>query len=546
MSERTAADDQPPSTVPALLRKVAAARGSHPAIVTPGETLSYAELDDRSARFAPALLAAGAGKGTRVALLAPDGVFWVTAFLAALRIGALVTTVSTLCAPPELAHILLDSDCRFLIARRRVLNRDLGMTLAKALPSLEQGSGDVLWLAETPHLRRIWLDDADHLPWARPLEELQALADETGAPDAALLAAAEREVSPADHAVVVYTSGSTARPKAVVHRHWALARHSPELARNFALRPEDRMMCLLPSFWLAGMSMTLQVLSIGATLVYPASPAIEDALAAIETLGINRVNAWGDKQPQLIRAAQAREVSLSHIPDLSGFRDREGNALPDKIPMYGMTESFSAHSAHPLGEPLPPGKEAAFGRAINGYERRVVDPATGAELPAGEVGELQIRGPAMLAGFYKRDPREVFTPDGFYPTRDLVRIDTDGWLYPAGRLDDMIKTRGANVSRLEVEAALAALPGVSAAVVAGLPDPEMGKLIAAAVVPEAGSELTEEELRAALRSSLSSFKVPRRIVFIDADDVPRTATGKVKLAETAGMIEARLAEQRST
>src|SRR5690606_13260658 len=125
---------------------------------------------------------------------------------------------------------------------------------------------------------------------------------------------------------------------------------------------------------------------------------------------------------------------------------------------------------------------------------------------AGEVGELQIRGPAMLAGLYKVDRKTTFTPDGFYPTRDLVRIDAEGWLYPAGRLDDMIKTRGANVSRLEVEAALAALPGVEAAIVAGLPDPELGKRIVAAVVPEEGADLSEERLRAALRSSLSSFK----------------------------------------
>src|SRR5690606_24836658 len=108
-------------------------------------------------------------------------------------------------------------------------------------------------------------------------------------------------------------------------------------------------------------------------------------------------------------------------------------------------------------------------------------------------------------------------PDGFYPTRDLVRIDADGWLYPVGRLDDMIKTRGANVSRLEVEAALNALPGVATAIVAGLPDAEMGKIVVAAVVPEPGAELSEEALRTALRDTLSSFKIPRRIVFIAAD-----------------------------
>ena len=145
-----------------------------------------------------------------------------------------------------------------------------------------------------------------------------------------------------------------------------------------------------------------------------------------------------------------------------------------------------------------------------------------------------------MSGLYRMRRAEVFTPDGFYPTKDLVRIDADGHLYPVGRLGDMIKTRAANVSRPEVEAALRALPGVEFAVVAGLPDPEYGQLVVAAVVPANGATPTEESLRSALRSSLSSFKVPRRIVFIDDTEVPRTATGKVKLFETAGMIAARI------
>jgi acyl-CoA synthetase (AMP-forming)/AMP-acid ligase II len=529
-----------PSTLPALLAKLAAECGAHPAIVTSGETVTYAELDQRSARFARALLAAGAGKGTRIGLLAPDGIFWVTAFLGALRIGALLTTISTLCAPPELAHILENSDCEYLIAARRVLNHDYAATLEAALPALAGQTGTGLHLVDAPYLRRIWLDDCRNVPWANSVAALEALADAPDAPDDALLAAAEREVSPADEAIVVYTSGSTTRPKAVIHRQWAAARHPPELARQFALNSDDRMMCLLPAFWLAGMSMMLQVLSIGATLIYPDSPSIDDAVDALASFGVTRVNAWGDKQPQLIRTARERGVYIDHIPDLTGFRDSNGNLLPDKIAMYGMTESFSAHSAYPLGEPLPPGKEAAFGRAINGYERRVVDPETGEALPPGEVGELQIRGPAMLAGFYKRDAREVFTRDGFYPTRDLVRIDAEGWLFPEGRLDDMIKTRGANVSRLEVEAALTALPGVAMAVVAGLPDAQAGKLLAAAIVLEEGWSLTKDAIRGALRDTLSSFKIPKQIVFVGVDDIPRTATGKIRLAEIPRMIETRL------
>ena len=133
------------------------------------------------------------------------------------------------------------------------------------------------------------------------------------------------------------------------------------------------MMPLLPAFWLAGMSMMLQVLSVGGTLVYPESPEMDVVLDTIERFGVNRVNAWGDRQPKLIEAALARGMDLDRIPDLSGFRDSDGNPLPARISMYGMTESFSAHSAEPLDDRLPEDKAESYGRAINGYERRVVD-----------------------------------------------------------------------------------------------------------------------------------------------------------------------------
>jgi acyl-CoA synthetase (AMP-forming)/AMP-acid ligase II len=530
----------PPSTLPGLLARVVAARRTHPAIVMAHEVLSYDELDRRTSALARALLAAGAGKGMRIGLLAPDGILWSVAFLAGLRIGALVTTISTLCTAPELAHILRNSDCQLLIGVRRFLSHDYSATLAAALPGLSEGRAGRLGLPDAPHLRSIYLDDPGGLGWARSIDALLALVERSDAPDAELLAAIEREVAPGDDAVVVYTSGSTAQPKAVVHRQWTIARHPRELARNFALAETDRMMPLLPAFWLAGMSMMLQVLSVGATLVYPESPELDVVLDTIERHGVTRVNAWGDRQPKLIEAARARGMDLERIPDLGGFPVGDGTRLPARASMYGMTESFSAHSAEPLDVRLPEAKAGSYGRAIHGYERRVVDPETRSELPAGEVGELEIRGPALISGFYKVERRKVFTQDGFYPTRDLVRIDAEGYLYPAGRRDDMIKTRAANVSRLEVEAALSALPEVAVSVVAGLPDPEFGQLVAAAVVPARGASPSEASLRAALRGILSSFKIPRRIVFVGEDDIPRTATGKIRLSETARMISDRL------
>jgi acyl-CoA synthetase (AMP-forming)/AMP-acid ligase II len=489
--------------------------------------------------MARALLAAGMGKGSRIGLLAPDGLLWLTTFLAGLRIGAVLTAMSTLCTPRELAHMLKHSDCQLLVAARYFLNHDYTATLEAAL-ELDEASPARLYLTAAPYLRTIYLDTVKGERWAVPVADLLAMADEDDAPGDDLLAAAEREVAASDDAVIVYTSGSTAQPKAVVHRQWTVARHPRELAKNFAITADDRMMPLLPSFWMAGMSTVLQVLSVGGTVVYPASPAIDDALDMIERFAVTRVNAWGDKQPRLIEAAGKRGLDIAHIPELSIFRDRDGRPVSTKIPMYGMTESFSAHSASPVNVPLPCGREDSFGLPINGYERRVVDIASGEILPLGSIGELQIRGPALMSGLYKLDRQETFTADGFYPTRDLASIDEEGWLYPAGRIDDMIKSRGANVSRLEVEAALNDLPGIKTAVVTGLPHPEFGAEVVAAVVPVGDGATDEAAIQAALRATLSSFKIPRRIVFISEEEIPRTATGKLQLSGIADMIAARI------
>jgi len=537
-----------PSTFPALFASVVAARGDCEALVTAQGVLTYDELDRQTASMARALLHLGAGKGARIALMAPDGILWITTFLASLRIGALVTTVSTLCTPRELAHILRHSDTRVFIGARRFLRHDYAETLIGAFPELGDRNHDALNLTDVPYLRSVWLDDATGLDWARPVDELVARAQVASAPDEKLLRAVEQQVVPSDDAVIVYTSGSTSMPKAVVHTQWTVSRHPPELCRLFLLKPDDRMMPLLPSFWLGGMAMALEVLSVGAALVYPPSPDVDDVLDALERFEVNRVNSWGDMLVTLREAATARGIDVDKIVGLGPFRDDTGELIPPRLQsnMLGMSETFAPHSAEPLNFRLPEDKAGASGRTVNNYERRVVDPDSGEEVAAGQVGELQLRGGALMSGFYKVDRREVFTEDGFYATGDLVRIDGDGFLYFVARRGDMIKTRAANVSRLEVEAALRELPEVEFPVVAGMDDPELGQRVVAAVVPASGVSVSEDVIRKALRDTLSSYKIPRNIVFIQHEEVPRTSTGKIKLFEVADMIAGRIGRQGGT
>jgi acyl-CoA synthetase (AMP-forming)/AMP-acid ligase II len=534
------------STLPELLAKHVAARGGHDAIATLEESLTYEELDRRTARMARALLALGAGKGCRIALLAPGGVLWLTAFLAGLRIGALVSLMSTLCTPRELAHVLRNGDAQMLIGVRRFMRHDYVKTLTNAFPDLAGAKAEALRLPGAPFLRSVWLDDATGLDWAGSVEQLLQRADAADAPDLNLLRAVEREVVPSDDAIIVYTSGSTSLPKAVVHTQWNATNFPRELSKYFLLKPDDRMMPHLPTFWLGGLGMTMQVLSLGATIVYPPSPEIDAVLETIEHCRVNRINSWGDVMVKLRDAAIARGIDVDKIIGLGPFRDAAGALIPQNLQssMLGMSETFTAHSAEPLDVRLAEDKAGASGRAVGGFERRLVHPDTGEIVPLGEVGELQLRGSALMSGLYKTDKKKVFTADGFYPTGDLARFDADGYLYFVGRRGDMIKTKAANVSRLEVEAAMRELPEVELPVVVGLADPELGQRVVAAVVPAEGATPSQDSLRAKLRDVLSSYKIPRDIVFVGHDEIPRTMTGKIRLHEMAQLISSRIAESR--
>lgn len=529
-------------TLPAVFARLVETRPDHPAVVMADDTVTYAELERRSAEFARALLQAGAGKGARIALLSSDGIFWMTAFLACMRIGALVSLVSTLGTARELAHMLRNSDTQFLISQRRFLNHDYAGKLAEALPELAGAGAGALRLADAPYLRAAWFDDAEGIDWAQSVDELVALANHPGAPDDKLLAAMEAEVAPSDDAVIVYTSGSTSAPKAVVHSQRTLACHPPEVAKHFLLKADDRMMPTLPVFWLGGLVMALEVMSVGATLVYPRSPSLEDMVDAIANLDVNRVNSWGDMMAKLTESARERGVDVDNIIGLGEFREASGEVIPQQLRVnpLGMSETFAVHSAEPLNARMPENKPGTSGRTVNNYQRRLVNPDTGEEVAVGEAGELQLRGGGLMTGFYKREREQVFTPDGFYPTGDLCREDEDGYLYFIARLGDMIKTRSANVSRLEVEAAMRELPEVEIPVVAGIDDPEFGQRVVAAVVLKEGASASEESLQNALKQAISSYKVPRNIVFIDEADIPRTSTGKLKLAEIGAMIAARI------
>jgi acyl-coenzyme A synthetase/AMP-(fatty) acid ligase len=184
------------------------------------------------------------------------------------------------------------------------------------------------------------------------------------------------------------------------------------------------------------------------------------------------------------------------------------------------------HSIEKISAAAPPGKAGNWGRAVPGVERKVVDPATGRELAAGETGVLHIRGHTLMQGYYKLEREQVFTRDGWFATGDLASLDEDGYVYFHGRNTEMIKTAGANVSPKEVELALAARPGVREAIVFGMPDAAKGEIVVAVVVPFDGQSLDAGNLRDQLKSEISPYKIPQEIIFMAFEDIPRTGSQK--------------------
>jgi acyl-CoA synthetase (AMP-forming)/AMP-acid ligase II len=488
-------------TVGAVLRRQARARGEHPLLVCDGERLSYAAADRRSAQLARGFIALGAGKGTHVGVLFPNGAPWIVAMLAAARIGAVVIPFSTFATAPELAVQLVDSDAEILLAASSFRSHDYRTRLA--------GIKDA-----APLLRHVLIDSEP---------------DDTV--DPALLEAMEDDVEESDPVAIVYTSGSTSVPKGVVHTHTSLLGHQRILNEIRGLTSEDKLFCNSPFFWIGGIAFALL-----ATLLAGSTLVCSNAIDAGETLDLLEA-----EKPTMTNGFVAGIAHLARHPSLSR-RDltsmRRGNLYPIMAPdvrpadpelrhtMLGMTEAGSVITISEDESDQPEHRRGSFGRPAPGFETKIVD------------GELCIRGPYVMQRYYKRSREECFDADGWFHTGDLVRTDADGFVYFIGRRDAMIKTAGANVAPAEVERAIAKVTGGSVAHVLGLPDAERGQLVAAVVAVEDGAVFDEAAVREQLGAELSAYKIPRRFAAVRRSEIPVLSSGKVDLTALQKVFDA--------
>ncbi len=497
--------------------------------------MTWAELRAASRVAAKKLIGLGVGKGTRVGLLCSNRIEWLPIAFGALRLGAILVPFSTLWKRDEIAHGLTHGDVELLITLPGFLKHDYLASLHDIVPGLSRAQSGRLRSSSAPALRRVVLLHGE-TAGAERWEALPADVDD------AFLDALEATVSPVDWATLFFTSGTTAKAKAVLHCHGALTTSGRRIAECLGITPEDAWWGHMPLFWSGGFILgALSTMAGGGRLVLHEQVDAGGTLALLEREGCTIMAGWHQAGPLLDHPDFARhrlrlkKGSYHALATLLLGRDHRA------VGMYGMSETATCVACARWDDPEEI-RCGTFGRPLAGMEVRIVDPDSRCPVAAGESGEILVKGPTLMEGYYKVPRAATFDAEGFFKTGDLGSFDERGYLHFAARLKDVIKTAGVNVAAVEVEEALARHPGVKAAHVVGVPHPTRGENVAAFVVVAPGATVDPDELREFCRGALASYKVPRHVFLIAEAELPRTGSGKVEKAELRLLAEGRVRE----
>lgn len=520
--EDALAEAQRIRTLPAFLIDCARRFGEREALIAGDERWTYGELARRAADAAEGLRELGVGPGERVGILLPNWPEFFATVAGVTALGGVAVCLNTMATETELAYYLRHAGVTKLVYTPRFLKHDYEASLARIADGTV-GSADAgpLLLGERIAVLR---------PGVVLPEGARAYDDVVRPHDGGAERLAELDVSTPDGtAVMFFTSGSTAHPKAVLHAHRALAHQAYVASAAFGLDASDASWGCLPMFFAGGfVIIALITFARGGKVVLQDHFEAGHALDLMEREGITFYAGW-QLAPALVehesfprRALKLRKGIFTNVPAAAKL------LAPDHVTVgaYGLSETATLVCAGRWTDP-PELRQRGFGRPLPEVEMRVVDPETGAPCGPGDVGEMLVRGPSLMLGYLGVAHDKAFDANGFFRTGDYGRLDETGTLRFDGRLKEVIKTAGVNVAAAEVEACLEGAPGIATAYVVPVPHPVRGENVGAFLVPRAGTTLDVAGVLAHCKRDLASYKVPRHVFALAAADVPRTGTQKV-------------------
>jgi fatty-acyl-CoA synthase len=492
-----------------------------------GETVrwTYADLRHQARRVAKALIAAGLGKGARVGVLMGNRPEAVAGLLGAPMTGAVAVPLSTFSPLPELEFLLRHADISVLLTQTRLLARDFVANVA----GLDRSQFP--FLTTTAAVGESW-------------DEFLASGD---AVDDATLDGRIDEVHESDHGLIMYSSGTTDRPKGMLHTNRAPTLQFWFQKRIFGRHEGTRLWTALPVFWTAGYITAMgPILAGGGTWVMQETFEPGAALELIARERVTEPYSLPHQTAALVEHPNWESADLSSLKCVFGKSAfaRHPTVNGDtswQMPVgYGLSETNTQFATHgcDAGRELV---KQSIGRLMPGNELRIIDPDTGRILGPNEDGEFTVRGPTMMEHYVKVNREDCFDTDGFFHTGDIGFYDTDGYVHFTGRRSEMIKTAGANVSPAELEVQLRAYTPIKLARVVGIPDARLDEIVVLAVTLQEGVDASEEEIKAFLRERVASYKVPKRVLFFAEGEIPMTGSDtKVRDTELVALVEARL------
>ena len=519
-----------PTPLYAFVAERANTRGDAQALVTTTARLSYRDQHAAVRRAAKAMYALGVRRGDFVGILMGNNETWVTLFYAAATIGAVTVPINTRFKSAELGFCLKQADVKVLFTADRFLNIDFLSFLRAAEPAVDHA----LPGAALPLLEHVVVIGRDIPTAARSFDDFRAFGSAVTDNTLDGLAA---QVQPSDLLLIQFTSGTTAYPKAVMLTHDNMLRDACAVGLRMGIRADDRYFNCRPLFHVAGTTLSLLVgLTSGACLV--TLPTFE-AGAALRMMADERctLTSGNDTLFQLMLGhpsfdparlclrggwAAAGPETIRNIIERMGARDI--------CVAYGLSETSPNVVLNDYRDPLEL-RIAGLAKPHDGVEVRIADPQANVALPAGESGEIQVRGWNVMRGYYNNpaETAKVFTSDGWLRTGDIGVLTDDGRLRMVGRLKDVFRVGGENVAPAEVEEVLLAHPAVATAQVVGVPDARLGEVGAAFVTLRADAAASEGELIEFARRRCANFRVPRYLAIVESfDAIGMTASGKVQ------------------